>query len=107
RLQPGFIVASLFSCALASPFVSAASFAFDVTACGQTIEAGETGVLQADLDCPTTSGSIALLMEPRAVFDVNGHTLNGGEHSIFFEGECLIKGPGTVSGSLFGITSET
>ena len=80
RLQPGFIVASLFSCALASPFVSAASFAFDVTACGQTIEAGETGVLQADLDCPVNNdpdlSDTGLFMEPRAVFDLNGHTLN-------------------------------
>lgn len=101
------VVAGLAALVCATPLAVTTSFAFDVTACGQTIEAGEIGVLPTDLDCPTDPGSTGLFMEPRAVFDLNGHTFNGGAIGVFCDGECAFKGPGVLSGAEIGIISET
>jgi hypothetical protein len=59
--------------------------ALDVTACGQTVPAGETGVLQGDLDCATSSGSCFLFPtdpqpEPNAACSSDDEC-GGGVHS--------------------------
>lgn len=56
--------------------MSVPAAALEVTQCGQTVPAGETGVVQVDLDCPNDAFGVRLL--PRATLDLNGHTIKGG-----------------------------
>jgi len=47
--------------------------ALDITSCGQTVPAGETGVLVGDLQCdPATRG---VTLQYAATLDLNGHAL--------------------------------
>jgi len=58
--------------------VASAASALDITACGQVIPGGETGVLQADLDCSGQPvGTYGVSIERSGTLDLNGHTLVG------------------------------
>lgn len=52
--------------------VASVARAVDVTSCGQTIPARETGVLVADLACPT---GVGVRVSDRATLDLNGHAI--------------------------------
>jgi hypothetical protein len=92
--------------------LSSAALATDVTACGQTIAAGDTGVVQNDLDCSTSIFGVRL--RPLATLDLNGHAIKGGsttyavvigvgagDQAELYEqgkGNFTILGPGSISG---------
>jgi hypothetical protein len=63
------------SCALALAWVATAR-ATDVTTCGTTVAAGDTGVLQADLSCPNDFFGVRLLKG--STLQLNGHSIVGG-----------------------------
>ena len=67
--------------------------ATDVTACGQTVAARDTGVLTADLTC--SSSAEGVFLEERATLDLGGHTISGG--GVLCGGSCTVKGPGTIA----------
>jgi hypothetical protein len=87
--------------------------AADITACGTTVAAADTGVLQADLDCSTSPFGVRLLA--RATLDLNGHTIAGGDATVATvagvrgpsttnpvgrgTGDFTIVGPGVISGT--------
>jgi len=82
--------------------------ASDITACGTTIAPGDTGVLQADLDC--SDSPIGILALTGAVLDLNGHSIAGGDATSatvqgahFPDGtgraNLTIRGPGGISGT--------
>jgi hypothetical protein len=81
----------------------------DVTDCGQVVPAGETGVLQADLDCAATNVIAGVLLRDGATLDLNGHTLSGGKSPLIVgvasdaARSCAIVGPGVISGSSEGV----
>jgi hypothetical protein len=67
--------------------------ATDVTACGQSIAARDTGVLTVDLTC-SSSVDGAILGE-KSTLDLNGHTLSGS--GVYCTTSCTVKGPGTIT----------
>jgi hypothetical protein len=70
----------------------------DITTCGQTVPVAQTGVLQADLDCPTTAS--AILMENYATLQLNSHTIKGGSFGVSCGPlRCTVIGPGQVLGA--------
>lgn len=90
-----------------------AAHAVDVSTCGTTVAAGDVGVLQSDLDCPTSIFAVRLLA--RATLDLNGHALRGGDSTFATvlgvshddpaqptgagRGNFTIVGPGEISGT--------
>jgi len=92
---------------LLAPLLAAASLAgpaaaVDVTTCGQTIGAGETGVLQVDLDCPIvfSPASFGVILANGGRLDLDGHVLSGAFHAVFaYDGTPRIRGPGEITGS--------
>jgi hypothetical protein len=92
------------------PILVRGAVASDVTSCGATIGAGETGVLQADLDC--TAGAYGVRLLPAATLDLNGHRLsvglqadaavvgvrNAGDPIGSGSGNFTIVGPGEIAG---------
>jgi hypothetical protein len=83
---------SILGFALALSAVTTAA-ATDITTCGQTILARDTGVLVADLDCPSSAG--AVFLGEKATFDLAGYTLTGGQ--VQCTGSCTVRG-GTIVG---------
>ena len=84
--------------------VSAARvFAFDVTACGQTVPAGERGVLLGDLSCNAGDGPAAVQITS-GFLDLQGHTLIVSDDivGVSCTGRCWV-GYGTVSGGRIGL----
>ena len=87
------------------------ALAIDITACGVTVDRGQTGVLQADLDCSSQTFGVRLLS--RATLDLNGHTIAGGNSTIATvvgvrtvgnpigvgAGNFKIVGPGEITGT--------
>jgi hypothetical protein len=76
--------------------------AVDVTSCGQTLDAGEIGVLQADLDCPVvfSPASFGVVLAHGARLELNGHVLGGAFHAVLaHDGNSRIVGPGEITGS--------
>src|SRR5262245_40372248 len=53
-----------------------------------------TGVLVADLTCPTAAGQ-AIVVGDRATLDLAGHTLTGG--GVICDRSCTVRG-GTITG---------
>jgi hypothetical protein len=51
--------------------------ATDITTCGQTVASKDTGILVADLTCP--SSAVGVFLQDKATLDLGGHTLTGGE----------------------------
>lgn len=73
--------------------VAGRAAATDVTACGQTIAARDTGVLTVDLTC--SSSVDGALLGDKATLDLNGHTLSGA--GVYCTTSCTVKGPGTIT----------
>ena len=88
--------ASLWPCGLAVVaaigVAAGRAAATDVTACGQTVVARDTGVLQVDLTC--SDSAAAVFLQDRATLAVGGHTVTGG--GIQCSDRCTVLGPGTV-----------
>ena len=81
-------------------FLASAAHALDVTSCGQTVPARETGFLQADLACPS---GVGVHLADKATLDLNGHTLAAtADSAIVCDGKkCRVlstAGAGDVSG---------
>jgi hypothetical protein len=55
--------------------------ATDISTCGQTIEAHDTGVLVADLDCTSDQYQYGVRMLSHATLELNGHTIMTGPSS--------------------------
>lgn len=86
--------------------------AADITSCSETVGEGETGVLQADLDCASRPFGVRLLRD--ATLDLNGHSIAGGTATFATvlgasvvndadlahsgRGSFTIVGPGEISG---------
>jgi len=82
--------------------------AVDVTACGQIVPDGDTGTLQADLDCSADPADAAVALGNNATLDLNGHALVGRHIALrcpadAHQNACTIRGPGDVSGGNYGI----
>ena len=95
-------------CALAALLMSAAgaSGQVAVTACGQTVGAGESGVLDADLTCPTGEGAFGVAVENGGSLDLAGHTLSGARTGVRCTRRCTIGStgtPGTIKDTEFGV----
>jgi len=87
---------------------SVAAAATEVTACGQTIERG-SGVLRADLDCSTKTGSAITLINAR--LKLNGFTITGSavdplQFTVDCKGNCRVKGPGNIIGGSYGVRAS-
>lgn len=98
--------------ALGLLFAAEAARAVDVTECGQTIAAGQTGVLRRGLTCgnrPTWPFSPeGVRLAPGAKLDLDGFTIagNGSGVGVYCEGgrrACTIKGPGEVRAFYAGV----
>jgi hypothetical protein len=90
-----------------------AGHATDITTCGTTVAAGDTGVLQADLDCPTEPWFGVRLLS-RSTLRLNGHSIKVGagtfagvlgvarvddeEPDEGGPGRFTLEGPGEISG---------
>lgn len=74
RLSVRFAVAATFATVVSARAV-------DVTTCGQSVPDGQTGVLQADLDCSGAPDGVSL--GNGAVLDLNGHRLTAPPSSPF------------------------
>jgi hypothetical protein len=87
--------------ALAFVFVASVAHGFDVTSCGQTVPAKQTGFLVADLTCPA---GVGVHLGDKATLDLNGHALaaTGGPAIVCDGKKCRILSstgtPGDVSG---------
>ncbi len=69
--------------------------ATDITACGQQVEAGETGVLTTDLVCTDP------LDVDGGTLDFAGHTITqtGGRSGVVCGDSCTLTGPGEITGA--------
>jgi hypothetical protein len=92
--------------------IARSALATAVTNCGETIAAGDTGVLQADLRCSASPFGVRL--RPLSTLDLNGHAIKGGsatyavvigvgtgDQTELYEqgkGDFTIIGPGSISG---------
>jgi hypothetical protein len=99
--------------AIAVAFLTMGSaYAVDITACGQTVAVGETGVLQTDLDCSADPAENAVTLGNASTVDMNGHAIIarmvgvdcGGVLRI---GSCTVRGPGEISGGNYAIGGDT
>ena len=79
--------------------LSAPAAALDITACGQTVPAGETGVLTGDVGC-ALSDFVGVGLEEGATLELNGFRLGGGDNIGVHcrHRSCMISGPGTIYG---------
>jgi len=83
---------------LAIPLLSARANADTmISTCGQVVPAGGTGILTADLVCPTSSPGVSV--GRRAVLELDGHTISGGWARVHCpDGACRVTGPGVLTG---------
>lgn len=78
------------------------TFALEIASCGQTVPAGEVGVLQTDLECLSATDGVVL--ETHATLRMNGHAIRnvspfpGGPSGIHCKDSCLVTGPGEIVG---------
>jgi len=110
---------SWFLAALLLPSAAAAANV-PITSCETTVNAGDTGILQADLDCSSSTYGVRMLVG--TTLDLNGHTISGGAGTFATvlgvnrtqgglrlgrgagpaigsgAGEFTIEGPGGISG---------
>ena len=66
-----------------------------VASCGQQVKGFAT--LDADLDCTGYVGNAVTIHGGKLA--LNGHTLTGGTISVLCDHNCLISGPGTITGA--------
>lgn len=89
---------------LALMLTSAPARAFDITACGQAIHAGEVGDLRADLVCPVVP-SVGVYLSSDGTLNLNGHTIAGAGTSVGGGVQCsgrgrafcTVNGPGLIT----------
>ena len=92
-------------------FARAPVWAVDITTCGETVGVGETGVLQADLDC--SGESFGVRVRRHTTLDLNGHSIAGDEATVATvlgagnaddtgQPSFTIRGPGVISGTRVG-----
>jgi hypothetical protein len=89
-------VAGLVWCCTA---LTAGAQTVSITTCGETVPAGQTGVLDADLTCPGGPGTFGVLVENRGTLDLAGHTLAGANAGVRCENRCVVTssiGTGTI-----------
>jgi hypothetical protein len=84
------------SIALWLAILAGSASAFDVTTCGETVPAGDVGVLRADL---VGCDYYAVELEDGATLQMNGHAILGSiVYSIYCTGRrCTMVGPGEVA----------
>jgi hypothetical protein len=107
-----FLLFVTFVAAFVACVVAVGSFAADVVtieACGETVAAGRTAYLLADLDC-RGAGTEGIILANRARLVLGGHTMLGDPDETNAEGRplqgvrceagsiCTIEGPGSVVG---------
>jgi hypothetical protein len=74
--------------------------ALDITTCGQTVAAGEVGVLQVDI----SGCEFGVVLMNHAVLEMAGHAISVGNLGVqCLESRCAIHGPGDISGGGVGI----
>ena len=88
-------------------FTATIAHAVDITNCNQTVPAGATGVLVADLDCSLGYGSYAVTLSKSARLQLNGFALRSNANGIHCLGSCRITGPGEVARTEPSCTSES
>jgi hypothetical protein len=67
-----------------------------ITTCGQTIGAGQSGVVDADLTCPTGVGTFVVAVDNGGSLDLAGHTLSGARVGVRCERRCTISSTGNA-----------
>jgi hypothetical protein len=73
-----------------------------ISTCGQLVPSGDTGILIADLVCPTSDPGVSV--GKRAELELDGHTITGGWTRVNCpDGACRVTGPGVLSGGGSGI----
>ena len=74
--------------------------AFDVTACYQTVPAGQVGILRNDLLCDG-SGGPNVNISRGGTLKLNGHTIDGGYIGVssYPGGQAKLIGPGEITGA--------
>jgi hypothetical protein len=82
--------------------------ALDITTCGVTVPDGETGVLQADLDCSADPAENAVTLGKRSTLDMNGHAIVDRDKGVHCGSDirslgCAVRGSGDISGGNYGI----
>jgi hypothetical protein len=91
--------------------VGAWSQPVSITACGQTVGEGESGVVENDLTCPGGEGTFVVAVENGGTLDLAGHTLAGARTGIRCTRRCTIGStgaPGTVQDTeIAGIAAVT
>jgi hypothetical protein len=95
--------------AFVSVLLPAPAHAVSITACGQVVPAGDTGVLQNDLDCSSEPPSWHIVLEKHAVLELAGHAIvaSAGSDAIRCLGNrCTVHGPGDVSGGSIAISAD-
>jgi hypothetical protein len=91
------------------------SGATDITSCGETVAAGDTGDLQADLDCGTDFYFFGVRLLANSTLRLNGHSIVGGPNTFATvlgvtyaddeepdeagRGKFMIVGPGEIAGA--------
>ena len=80
--------------------MQSAAYALDVNVCGQEIPPGATGTLVSDLRCATGVG-VGVLLNRDATLQLNGHSITGGDISVYIPGgrNLAIEGPGELAGA--------
>jgi len=75
--------------------------AIDITACGQTVPSGETGVQQADLSfCGT-----GVWLGENATLEMNGHVISDGQFGVRSGARRFhIVGPGEITRTEYGVS---
>jgi hypothetical protein len=76
--------------------------AFDITACGQAVGAGEVGDLRTDFACPS---GVGVHLSTGGTVNLNGHTITGGGTlkgtGVTCSGRrhefCVVNGPGLIT----------
>jgi hypothetical protein len=101
---------------LVGVLAASAAGAFDITACGQIVADGDTGVLQANLDCSAAPGDAAITLGRDSTLDMNGHAIVARRIGVdcgynFGSPRCTVRGHGVapsgvgdLSGGDYGIT---
>jgi len=111
RIGPGVASIFLLSIVVARPV---ASHATDITTCGTTVAAGDTGVLQNDLDCPSEIWFVVRLLTG-STLKLNGHAIRAGQSTFAAvlgvayvddedpseggHGNFTLEGPGEIAGA--------
>jgi hypothetical protein len=80
-----------------------AAWSFDVTSCGQSVPAGERGVLTTDLVCDADLPA-AVDLGRSSAFLLNAHSITGAKIGVACHGRCRVTGPGELIGqNAFGV----